>query len=99
MIEQLPISSPQPLPQPLHQEPSDSEDEEEDPRLDIDEQSDDEDERQAHALLRASPNQVILHSPIPQSAVTTVPRLSSAGRDHSGFAVSGIIFIKSIRPL
>lgn len=70
-------------------EPSDLEDEEDASGLEIDEQSDDEDDRQAHALLSASPNQVtVSQSPIPQRPVTMLP----AG-DHHGFAVCVTTFV------
>ena len=61
----------------------------------IDEQSDDEDDRQAHAFLRASPNQTMVtvsQPPVPhvqRATVTTTPRpLPPTGQGHLGFAVS-----------
>jgi hypothetical protein len=57
--------------------------------LEIDEQSNDEDDRQAHALLRTSPTRVaVSQSPIPQGTVTTIPQ---PDLDHHGFAVSTTI--------
>jgi hypothetical protein len=55
----------------------------------IDEQSDDEDDRQAHAFLRASQNQVTAACASQQPA-TSVPGIV---HDHTAFAVS-IIFYK-----
>jgi len=76
-------------------ETGDSEDEEEVPGLEpeIDEQSDDEDDRQAHAFLSATPNQVpvvaVSQSPPTVRGVTaTAPQPPPTGQDHFGFAVS-----------
>jgi len=63
----------------------------------IDEQSDDEDERQAHALLHAAPGQVTVPVSQPQLPavhgidVTAIPQLlPPTNQGHPGFAVSTI---------
>ena len=79
------------LPSPI--EPSDSEADNEaegaDIELKINEQSDDEDNRQAHAFLQASLNPVTMAAVSQSHAVIPRP-LPSTGQGHLGFAVSPI---------
>jgi hypothetical protein len=72
--------------------------EEEDAEPEIDEQSDDEDERQAHAFLQVSRNEAAMvgafHQPVCAvqgiTSATFHQPLAHAGQDHTGFAVSTI---------
>jgi len=100
-----PVSSPTLPPQVPHQpapfsapDPSDSEDEEEAPDLEpeVDEQSNDEDDRQAHMFLQSSSDQTMVTIPqTPPSATSVVVAAAASpplptGQGHLGFAVSVI---------